>query len=56
MRTLCKACTLAKLIVSATGSQFLMCTLAKTDERFTKYPPQPVLRCSGYRAEDSEQT
>jgi hypothetical protein len=30
------------------GSVFLMCLLSKTDPRFPKYPPLPVLSCEGY--------
>lgn len=49
-RTLCESCTRCKLVVSGTGSRFYLCRLAQTDRRFVKYPPQPVVRCSGYEA------
>jgi hypothetical protein len=46
---LCAACQHVKVITSAKGSYFIMCELAKTDPRFSKYPLLPVLACSGYR-------
>lgn len=44
----CESCAFLKLVVSSSGSRFLMCRLAKTDPRFSKYPPQPVAGCAGY--------
>jgi hypothetical protein len=35
-------------VVSGTGARFLLCRLSQTDERYSKYPPQPVVRCAGY--------
>jgi len=46
---LCARCAWARIVESQKGSTFLRCNLAKEDERFAKYPPQPVLRCDGYR-------
>ncbi len=46
--SLCESCQHEKDIVSGRGSRFLLCTLAQTDKRFTKYPPQPVVWCPGY--------
>jgi hypothetical protein len=48
--SLCKSCEHVREIVSGTGSRFLLCRLSQTDERFAKYPPQPVIRCEGYRS------
>jgi hypothetical protein len=45
---LCIGCIHARLIESAKGSQFMLCRLSETDPRFAKYPPLPVLTCSGY--------
>jgi len=53
--SLCKTCVHAREIVSAKGSRFLLCQLSQTDRRFPKYPPQPVVRCDGYR-EDREKS
>lgn len=48
--TLCESCARCKVVVSGTGSRFFLCKLSQTDRRFAKYPPQPVVRCSGYEA------
>ena len=48
-QSLCETCSHKKEIVSGTGSRFLLCKLSQTDHRFTKYPPQPVVQCEGYR-------
>lgn len=45
---LCADCRHARRIVSAKGSQFLLCERSMTDERFVKYPALPVVRCVGY--------
>lgn len=47
-RGLCPACAHVKVIQSAKGSTFYLCERARTDPRFVKYPPQPVLVCAGY--------
>lgn len=50
------ACALVKVVVSGTGSRFLLCRKSQEDSRFPKYPPQPVRGCPGYRAVgDAEQ-
>lgn len=46
--TLCESCRWKRDVVSGTGSRFLLCTLSQTDPRFKKYPPQPVVKCTGY--------
>jgi hypothetical protein len=46
--TLCENCRWKRDIVSGTGSRFLLCTLSQSDPRFKKYPPQPVVKCSGH--------
>jgi len=35
-------------IVSGKGSRFLFCELSRVDDRFAKYPGQPVLECPGH--------
>lgn len=45
---LCQSCQHTRRIVSAKGSAFWMCLRSQEDPRFRKYPPLPVLRCSGY--------
>jgi len=46
---LCDSCSHQKLIRNTRGSTFSMCELAKTDERYPKYPRLPVERCAGYQ-------
>lgn len=54
--SICAACGHMREIVSGKGTRFLLCRLSETDGRYPKYPPQPVIRCHGYkgRAEAGE--
>ena len=45
---LCLTCIHSRKVTSGKGSTFRLCELSKTDPRFPKYPPLPVLRCAGY--------
>jgi hypothetical protein len=45
---LCALCTHAAVIVSDRGSRFYRCERSKTDPRFPRYPPLPVVACIGY--------
>jgi ssDNA-binding Zn-finger/Zn-ribbon topoisomerase 1 len=55
-QTLCQSCSHKKEIVSGKGSRFLLCQLSQTDRHYPKYPPQPVVKCSGYtRAIESQE-
>jgi len=45
---LCATCKNARVIKNRRGSYFYMCQLSKTDARFPKYPPLPVVACPGY--------
>jgi hypothetical protein len=47
---LCDACTHQRRVGNSRGSTFSLCGLARTDERFAKYPRMPVLRCGGFAA------
>ena len=49
MRSLCETCASMREVVTPKGSRFLLCQLSRTDPAYPKYPPQPVLRCDGYR-------
>jgi hypothetical protein len=43
------------MVRTARGSDFLMCGLAKQDDRFAKYPRLPKLSCEGFsRATEEE--
>jgi hypothetical protein len=49
VRSLCDTCASVREVITPKGSRFLLCQLSRTDPAFPKYPPQPVVRCEGYR-------
>ncbi len=51
--SLCETCRWRKVVVSGTGSRFLLCQLSRSDPRYAKYPPQPVARCQGYAEQET---
>jgi hypothetical protein len=51
---LCARCRHVRTLRSNKGSVFVLCGLAKLDPRFPRYPPQPVLRCSGFDPRSAE--
>jgi hypothetical protein len=42
--------------VSGKGSTFHLCERSKTDGRYPKYPPLPVLACRGWERADARET
>ena len=52
MPNLCETCENVRA-VSTARSRFLLCHLSATNAAYPKYPPQPVVRCDGYRARKS---
>ena len=52
MQSLCETCDSMREVVTPKGSRFLLCQLSQTDPAFPKYPPQPVVRCDGFRPRD----
>jgi hypothetical protein len=42
-------------VITPKGSRFLLCRWSKTDPAYPKYPPQPVIRCDGYRKKEQTQ-
>jgi hypothetical protein len=50
---LCEICRHVQVVKSARGSIFYLCTLAKVDASFPKYPELPVLACRGYQRKDA---
>jgi hypothetical protein len=44
---LCGRCVHRELLASARSS-FLRCALSRSDTRFPRYPPLPVLACVGF--------
>jgi len=45
---LCATCRHLIVVTSDRGSTFVQCGLAKSDPRFVRYPPLPVLACAGH--------
>jgi hypothetical protein len=46
---LCPGCRNVQIITNDRGSRFYLCRLSATDQHFPKYPPQPVIVCTGFR-------
>jgi hypothetical protein len=55
MRSLCETCASMREVVTPKGSRFLLCQLSRNDPAFPKYPPQPVVRCDGYRPAETHE-
>ena len=45
---LCATCRHATVIGTDRGSRFILCERSRTDDRFPRYPPLPVVACIGY--------
>jgi hypothetical protein len=54
-RSLCETCASVREVVTPKGSRFLLCQLSSTDQAYPKYPPQPVVRCDGYKRRDKDE-
>jgi hypothetical protein len=52
--SLCFTCMHRRVIRSKRGSEFWLCDRNRQDERYPKYPPQPVGQCTGYEREKEE--
>jgi hypothetical protein len=52
MQSLCEKCKNVRQ-VPTTRSRFLLCELSVTNAAYAKYPPQPVVRCEGYREKEA---
>ncbi|MBM4005572.1 MAG: hypothetical protein FJ295_20170 [Planctomycetes bacterium] len=50
MGSLCEECAWLRVVVTAKGSRFLLCRLSGSDAGYPKYPPQPVMACTGFRS------
>lgn len=46
--SLCQQCAHRRDVVTGKGARFLLCTKAMSDQRYEKYPPQPIVRCTGF--------
>lgn len=51
--SLCEFCRHTKEVVSAKGSRFLLCQKSGADNRYPKYPPQPVVQCRGFEQNEA---
>jgi hypothetical protein len=51
---LCGSCVNARIIENKRGSRFYLCELSKVDPAFPRYPPLPVVACSGYTPVDPD--
>ena len=49
-QSLCESCRWMREVTTP-RSRFLLCELSRTDAAYTKYPPQPVVRCEAYQME-----
>ena len=49
MDSLCERCDHLRVVISGKGSRFLYCKHSQEDDRYPKYPPQPVRDCLAYR-------
>ena len=50
---LCDACRHQQVVRTTRGSAFSLCRRSRTDPRYAKYPPIPVLRCPGFEPRDA---
>ena len=50
---LCASCQHARPIPAHTGVTYILCGLSALDNSYPKYPPLPVLACSGYRGREA---
>jgi hypothetical protein len=53
--SLCETCASMREVITPRGSRFLLCQLSRTDPAFPKYPPQPVVRCDGFRPRETNE-
>jgi hypothetical protein len=45
---LCNSCKWQRLVRTTRGSVFSLCERHRSDPRYAKYPPIPVLACPGF--------
>jgi hypothetical protein len=51
---LCRRCAHAQIVASSRGSRFYLCRLSYTNPAFPRYPPLPVVQCTGFVASDTD--
>ena len=47
---LCATCQHCTMVVSGRGGRFYLCERSRSDPRYPRYPPLPVLECRGWEA------
>ncbi len=47
-QSLCYHCKWKRVIINKRGSEFWLCQKSTEDDAFGKYPPQPVMYCTGF--------
>jgi hypothetical protein len=52
--SLCERCQNLQEVITTKGSRFLLCRLSKNDPAYPKYPPQPIVKCDGYRTKGGD--
>jgi hypothetical protein len=53
---MCERCVYRRLVATTRGSVFSLCERSRTQpERFARYPPLPVLACSGFEPKSGTQ-
>jgi hypothetical protein len=52
---MCETCAIMREIITPKGTRYLLCQLSKIDPEYPKYPPQPVVRCDGYRKKEERE-
>ena len=55
IQSLCETCAWVREVVTPKGSRFLLCQLSVSNPDYSKYPPQPVVRCKGYRTKEQNE-
>jgi len=56
MPSLCETCQHLREMVTPKRSRFLLCQLSQTKPDYPRYPPQPVVRCGGYKCADQTES
>ncbi len=51
---LCGACAHLRVVTSGRGSRFFLCERSRSNPRFPRYPPIPVVRCDGWEPAGEE--
>jgi len=52
--SLCESCHHMKEVISGKAARFLLCQKYAADNRFQKYPPQPIVQCLGFEQNRGE--